>query len=178
MPTEKKKGIVEGLTERLSRCTIAILTVPTGLSVAEMNALRRKLREAGVEFKVVKNTLAHLAAQAANKEALDPLLTGPTAIAFGYEDQSRAAKSLVDHIQSSRIELRIKGGILDNRLLSPEEIRHLANLPAREVLVAQLVGGLQSPLARLILVLRGNLVGLLNVLQARAKSLEGQEATT
>ncbi|MDO8688988.1 MAG: 50S ribosomal protein L10 [Dehalococcoidia bacterium] len=176
MATEKKKSVVAELTDMLSRCTIAILTVPTGMSVAETTEMRRKLREAGVEFRVVKNTLARRAAKEVGKEALDPLLTGPTGIVFGYGDQVAPAKALLEYGRAAKAEVKIKGGILEKRLLSGEDVRQLAHLPSREVLIAQVLGGLQAPIVGLVWVLKGNLSGLLNVLQARKGQLE-PEAT-
>lgn len=177
MATEKKRTVVAELAEMLSRSTIAILTVPSGMTVAEITGLRRRLREVGVDFRVVKNTLARLAAQQVGKDGLGTLLTGPTAMVFGYGDQVLPAKILLDYSRSARAELRIKGGMLEDRLLSLEEVRQLALLPGREVLLAQLLGGLQAPIARLVWVLRGNVVGLLHVLQARKEQLEKQATT-
>ena len=172
MATEKKKAVVAELVDMLSRSTIAILTVPTGMTVAEITDMRRKLREVGVEFRVAKNTLTRLASKQVGKEALDPLLTGPTGIVFGYGDQVAPAKALLDYGRAAKMDIRIKGGILDNRLLSGDEVRQLAQLPGREVLIAQVLGTLQSPIVGLAWVLKGNIAGLLNVLQAHKDQLE------
>lgn len=172
MATEKKKGVVAELTDLLSRSTIAILTVPTGMTVADMTELRKKLREVGVEFHVVKNTLARIASRQAGKEALDKFLAGPTAIVFGYGDHVEPAKALLEYGRAAKLDVRIKGGILDQRLLSAEDIRRLAQLPGRNVLLAQLLAGLQAPITGLVWVLKGNMAGLLNVLEARRKQLE------
>lgn len=172
MATEKKKTVVAELTDLLSRSTIAILTVPTGMTVADMTELRKKLREVGVEFHVVKNTLARIASRQAGKEALGKLLAGPTAILFGYGDQVEPARTLLEYGRTAKLDIRIKGGIMEERLLSGEDVRLLARLPAREVLLAQLLGGLQSPISGLVWVLKGNTVGLVNVLEARRKQLE------
>ncbi|MDP2727315.1 MAG: 50S ribosomal protein L10 [Dehalococcoidia bacterium] len=176
MATEKKRAVVAELADMLSRSTIAILTVPSGMTVAETTDLRRRLREVGVDFRIVKNTLARFASQQVGKNSLEQLLTGPTGIAFGYGDQVAPAKTLLDYSRSAKTEIRIKGGIMDNRLLSAEEVRQLASLPGREVILAQLLGGLQAPIAGLIWVLKGNIAGLVNVLQGRVEQL-GKEAT-
>lgn len=176
MATEKKKTVVAELTDMLTRCTIAILTVPTGMTVADMTELRRRLREVGVEFHVAKNTLARIASRQAGKDALNSLLTGPTAIVFGYGEQVKPAKTLLEFGRATKLDIRIKGGIMGNRLLSSEQVRQLAQLPGKEVLLAQLLGGLQAPIVSLIWVLKGNVAGLLNVLEARRKQLEGEAA--
>lgn len=176
MATEKKKAVVAELVDMLSRSTIAILMVPTGMSVAETTDMRRKLREVGVEFHVAKNTLVRLAARETGKEALEPLLAGPTGIVFGYGDQVAPAKALLDYGRSAKTDIRLKGGILDNRVLSADEVRQLAALPSREVLIARVLGGLQSPVVGLVWVLQGTLAGLVNVLQGRKDQLE-QQAT-
>lgn len=172
MATEKKKAVVAELTDMLSRSTVAILTVPSGLTVAESTDLRKKLREVGVDFRVVKNTLASLAAHQVGKEALDALLSGPTGIAFGYGDEVAPARALIDYTRASKVEVRIKGGIIGSRLMSAGEAQQLALLPGREVLLAQLLGGLQAPVTNLVWVLKGNIAGLMNVLQGRADQLE------
>lgn len=172
MATKKKKSVVAELTDLLSRSTIAILTVPTGMTVTQMTELRRKLREVGVEFHVAKNTLARIASRQVGKDAMDSLLKGPTAIVFGFGDQIEPARALQEYSRATKMELRIKGGILDNRLLSAEDVRRLAQIPGREVLLSLLMGGLQSPITRLVWVLKGNMAGLLNVLDARRKQLE------
>lgn len=176
MATEKKKTVVAELTDMLARCTIAILTVPTGMTVADMTELRRRLREVGVEFHVVKNTLARIASRQAGKDALDSLLAGPTAIVFGYGEQVKPAKTLLEYSRATKLDIRIKGGIMGNRLLSSEQVRQLAQLPGKEVLLARLLGGLQAPIVSLVWVLKGNVAGLLNVLEARRKQLEGEAA--
>ena len=172
MATPKKRAVVAELSELLARSTIAILTVPTGMTMADMTDLRRRLREVGVEFHVVKNTLARIASRQVGKDALDSLLSGPTAIVFGYGDEVEPARVLLDFSRAAKMDIRIKGGILHSRVLSAEQVRQLAYLPAREVLLAQLLGGLQAPLSRLVWVLKGNMVGLLNVLEARKGQLE------
>ncbi len=172
MATEKKRAVVAELIDMLSRSTIAILTVPTGMTVAETTDMRRKLREVGVEFRVVKNTLARLASKQTGKEALDPLLAGPTGIVFGYGDQVAPAKALLDYGRAAKMDIRIKGGILDSRLLSGDEVRQLAQLPGRDVLIAQVLGTLQAPIVGLAWVLKGNIAGLINVLQAHKDQLE------
>ncbi len=175
MLKEKKAESVEQIADRLSRSTIAVVVDYRGLSVAEMDQLRRSLRELGVEYQVVKNTLTRLATDKAAKPGLANFLEGPTAIAFGYgEEVSKPAKALTDYIRASRTPLRIKGGLLDQRVLPPEEVLLLSTLHSKGDLVAKLLAGLQAPLSGLLYVFTANLSWLMRTLQARIQQLEGE----
>ncbi len=173
MLKNKKEQIIDELAASLSRCVIAIATDYRGLSAKEMMQLRRRLTEIGVEYKVVKNTLTRLAAEKAGKQQLAAFLSGPVAVAFGYDDEVKPAQALREYIRTSGSMLQIKGGVLSDRLLSADDISALATIPPREVLVSRLIGQLQSPLQALHNVLSAPLIGLLNVIQARIKQIEG-----
>jgi large subunit ribosomal protein L10 len=173
MLKQKKEQMIEELTGNLSRCSIAIATDYRGLTAKEMVQLRRRLTAVGIEYKVIKNTLTRFAADRAGKQQLEPLLTGPVAIAVGYDDVIKPAQVLREHIRTAGSVLQIKGGILGDKLLTPEDIISLATLPSREVLIARLMGQLQAPIQALHDVLSAPLRGFLNVVQARAKQLEG-----
>ena len=172
MALGKKTEIVKKLAEMLSRSTIVIATDFRGLTVAEVSKLRRRLREAGVEYHVVKNTLARFAAEEAGKESLSSVIAGPTAFVVGYREITEPAKALVGYLRSERTTLSVKGGMLDGKLLSPAEVSRLASLPSKEVLVSKLSGVMQSPVYGLLYVLSANLMGLMGVLQARKQQLE------
>ena len=175
MPTERKKENVRLLSDRLERCAVAITTNYRGLSVAQMTELRRTLRQAGVEYRVIKNTLARFAAEQAGKQELMGIVEGPTAIAFGYTDDIvQPAKVLSDYIRTSRTRLTIRGALLDGRVLSAEEVQALSALPSKEVLITNLLGAMQGPIFALVRVLSANLQGLLILLQARIQQLEGE----
>lgn len=124
-----------------------------------------------MEFHVVKNTLATRAAEQAQRPALPGLLTGPTALVLGFGDEVEAAKSLTDYIRASRITLPIRGAVLGERVLQTAEVQTLASLPARDVLLAQFMGGLNAPVAGLVTVLNALLAGFVRVLDARAKQM-------
>jgi len=173
MLKEKKGQMIDELASRLSRCTIAVATDYRGLTAKEMVQLRRRLTELGVEYRVIKNTLTRFAAEKAGKKQLEALLTGPVAIAFGYDDVIKPAQVLREHIRSVGSVLQIKGGILGDRLLTAEDVANLAILPSKDVLLARLVGQLNAPLQALHNVLSAPLRGLLNVMQARIKQVEG-----
>ena len=170
---EKKQQMVAFLAEKLSRSQIVIATDYRGLSAGEIAELRWRLKEAGVEYRVIKNTLAHFAAAKAGKSSLSELLRGPTALAFGYEDAVGSAKALVEWQRSRETPLTIKGGLLGERLLTAEEVQSLAILPPREELLAKATGALQAPIYRLLSILGGNLRALIWVLQSRKQALEG-----
>lgn len=173
MRKEEKKEAVSELAQKLSGCGVAITTDYRGLSVAEMTELRRRLRQEGIEYRVIKNTLARFAAEQAGKEGLNDIIEGPTAIAFGYGDVAVPAKALVDYIRSSKSELKIRGGLLDRRVLSAAEVTTLATLPPKEELIAKLVAGMQGTILALVNVLNANITGFVNLLNARMKQLEG-----
>ena len=186
MPTRKKIEQVDLLTEKFIRCTIAISTDYTGIGVNSANDLRKKLRENEIEFRVIKNTLTYLAADAAQKPEVKNIVKGPTAFVFGYGDPTETAKSLTEYIRIARSPLKILGAILDNRRLDPNQVSELSNLPSRDELIAQLLGSLQSPIASLIgqlgspiqklsTVLAGPLASVVIGLQQRADSLRVQE---
>jgi len=174
MAKEKKVELVDQITEILAECSVVVAADHRGLSVDEMNALRRQLLSKGVKLQVVKNTLARFAAKKAGMEELIPLLIGPTALAFGFGDNiADPAKVLIEYQKATKLDLGIKGGFLDDKMLSKEEVTALSRLPSKEVLVATLLGTLQRPIASLLSIMNGPLQAFSRVLQARASQLEG-----
>jgi large subunit ribosomal protein L10 len=173
MPTEKKVELVEQLTELFSQNKFIIATEYRGLSVSEMSQLRRQLREVNSEFHVVKNTLAKLAAEKAGKPGLAPFFQGPIALAFCQGDATQLAKSLSIYARASKTALVIKGGILEVRVLNPQEIYSLATMPPLDVMRARLLGVLQSPIYSLHNVLSANLRALSTLLNARIQQMGG-----
>ena len=173
MPTEKKIEAVERLRKKLEECTVAITTDCTGMGVGAMTDLRRALREAGVEFRVVKNNLAYLAADAAGRPAMKEVIYGPTAIAFGYGEPVEPARALVKFVRDTRSPVKIKGGVLGERILTSEEVSWLSALPSKEQLIARLAGQLNGPIARLAIVLSSPVSGLATVLQRRIEAQGG-----
>lgn len=172
---EKKVLAIDKLQEGLSKCSIGILTDYRGLSASEVTNLRRKLRESRIEYKVVKNTLARFAAERAGKDELVGFFQGPVAIAFGYGDIIEPARVLADYARTSKTSLSIKGGFLGDRLLTSEDVVTLATLPAREVILAKVVGGMQSPILALLNCLTNPMRGVIGVLQGRIKQMEGEQ---
>jgi len=173
MSREKKAQIIERLQEVFSKCSMGILTDYRGLSTREITDLRNRLRGSGIEYKVVKNTLARFAAERAGKDDLVSLFEGPVAIAFGYGDITEPARALADYIRTSKTSLNIRGGFLDDRLLTSEDVMTLSILPSREVLLAKVMGGMQSPIVTLVSCLTTPIRGVIGGLQARIQQLEG-----
>ena len=174
MSREKKAQIINSLQGTFSKCSIGILTDYRGLSTPEITVLRRKLGESSVEYKVVKNTLARFAVERAGKGDLASFFEGPIAIAFGYGDIIEPAKILTDYISTSKASLSIKGGFLGDRLLALEDVVTLSILPSREILLAQVLNGMQSPITTLVSCFTTPIRGIMGVLQARIKQLEGE----
>jgi large subunit ribosomal protein L10 len=173
MSREKKTQIIESLQKLFSQCSIGILTDYRGQSANEMTQLRRRLRELGIEYKVVKNTLARFAAQRMGREELLSFFEGPVAIAFGYGGITEPAKALANYIEESKASMSIKGGFLPGRLLTKDEVTTLSTLPSREVLLARVVGGVQSPISALASQLASPMMGIIAALQSRIQQLEG-----
>ena len=170
MLKEKKAQIVGNLADDLSRSTIIIATNYQGLPAKQMAHLRNALTKAGIGYHVVKNSLVYRAADHASRPHLKDIVEGPVALAFGYDDAVSAARTLHQYIKSTALSLQIKGGLLEDRILLPEELASLANLPSREILVSRLIGQLQAPVVTLHNILSSPLRGLLTVLQNRAQT--------
>lgn len=168
MPTERKVGLVAWLQEAISGSNLVILTDYRGLTMAEITALRRSLEKAGASYHVVKNTLFHLALQGAGVEGLEAYLEGPTAVAFVRGEVAVAIKALQAQVAEHAV-LRIKGAWMPGQVLSPEGLQTLATLPPRPVLLGQLAGAIQGPLAGLVNGLAGLLQQLVYLLQARSE---------
>lgn len=169
IPETKQRQVAE-LAEKLGRMRSAVLSDYRGLSVAQLEELRASLRQAGVDYLVLKNTLARRAGEQAGLSEFTPQFIGPTAIAISYQDISAPARLLIDYARANRRADMVRGGMAEGQLLSSAEVRQLADLPSREVLIAQLLGLLESPLSRLAGLLDGpgrDLVGLLDA-QAEA----------
>jgi len=169
---EKKEEIVADLIAKFSRSKAAILTDYRGLTVVEISQLRNQMREVKSGYHVVKNRLTKLAIEEAGLPVPESLLTGPTAIGFCYEDAVAPAKVLMEFAKESKV-LSIKGGLLGGKVITADDVLALAALPSRETLLAQVIAGMQAPLAGLVNVLKGPTRALIYILQARAKQLEG-----
>jgi len=159
----EKEAVVKELTDKFSGAKSLVITDYLGLNVAEMTELRSKLREAGVEFKVVKNTLATIAANDVEMEEMTEYFSGPTAIAFGEDDAVSPAKVLVEFAKDHEV-LEVKAGLLNGEIISKEKVESLAEIPSREELLAKAFASMKAPLSGLVNVLQGNIRGLVQVL--------------
>jgi large subunit ribosomal protein L10 len=172
MPTEKKAKIIDSLETTFAKSKAGVMTDYRGLKSSELVALRRKLKEAGLEFRIVKNTLAKIASAKAGKDKLAPAFQGPMAIAFGYDDIVKPARVVTEYITMSKLNMPIKGGFMGNQFLTLQEVKYLATLPSREILLAKVMSGMQSPMYAFMYQLEAPLTGLMTILQKRIKQLE------
>ena len=143
---ESKQAVVAALTERLKNSCAGVIVDYKGINVADDTALRKELREAGVEYTVVKNTLLRLAIAATELNGLETVLDGTTAIATSADDYVAAARILSKFADTHK-EFNIKNGFLDTEVIDTVKIAGLAKLPSREVLLAQVLGAFQAPIA-------------------------------
>ncbi|TFH17164.1 MAG: 50S ribosomal protein L10 [Acidimicrobiales bacterium] len=146
-PRPEKVAIVEEITAKLNASVAVFVSEYRGMSVGQLANLRTPLRAAGAEHKVYKNTLARLAATDAGYESLNEYLLGPTALTFVTGDSVAAAKALLDQSKANPL-LVIKGGVLGDAPMTADDVKALASLPSREVLLAQLAGAFQAPLVK------------------------------
>ena len=146
-PRQEKVDVVAEIAAKLQSADAAIITEYRGMSVGALAALRRTLRQTGAEYKVYKNTLARLAAREAGLDGLESVLIGPTGITFVNGDVAAACKAVRDLSKSNPL-LVIKGGSLGDKILTAKDVEALAELPSRDVLLAQIAGAFQAPLVK------------------------------
>ena len=140
-----KQEKVEKLKEQFAKATVAVVTEYRGLSVEDISKLRRALQKEDGDYTVVKNTLAKIALQGTQFEAMAEKLEGPIAIAFGYGDQAAPVKILTKFCKENKKDIPVNAAVLDGKLLSKEETKELANIPSREELYAKMLGSINSP---------------------------------
>lgn len=162
---DEKKKVVAELEEKLKTSKAAVFTNYRGINVSEATNLRRSCRDAGVEFKVVKNTLAQIAAEKSGTPNISQFLEGPTAIAFSYEDPVAPAKTLMDFVKKNR-KMEIKGGLIEGEVVGLPAIQSLAELPSKDILVSMVLRGFNGPLTGLCSVLQGPIRKLVYALRA------------
>ncbi len=165
---QQKQEYVEALTEKLNASVAGVVVDYKGITVADDTALRRKLREAGVEYAVVKNTMLRRAADKAGLSELDSVLEGSTALAISRNDHVAAAKILSEYAEKNK-DFSIKAGFVEGKVIGTGEVEELAKMPPKEVLVAKVLGGLNAPISGFVGVLHANLRGLVCALNAIAE---------
>lgn len=156
-----KEAKVAEIKEKLEKAQAIVLADYQGLTVEEDTALRKSLREAGVEYKVYKNNLVTLAAKELGMEGLDEYLEGPVSIAFGYEDATAPARVLHTFAKDHK-KIELKAGMVEGTLYNKEEVEKLATIPSKEVLIAKLLGSFKAPLS--------NVAYLLNAIKEKKES--------
>ena len=160
MPNEKtlneKKAVVAQLAEKL-KSTAGVLVDYSGITVAEDTEMRRAMRAAGVDYSVVKNTMMRFATQNVGFEALDNHLNGTTALAISATDPVAAARLINEYASKKDAKIRIKAGFVNGKIITEAEVKALANLPSKEVLVAQMLGTMIAPVSGLVNVLNANI---------------------
>jgi large subunit ribosomal protein L10 len=165
---EEKKVLVSGLADKLLSACAGVLVSYKGINVEKDTALRKELREAGIDYTVVKNTLLRRAVAMASLNELSSVLEGTTALAVSREDCVLAAKILCKFAENNDF-YKIKMGFVEGKVVSTNEVQNLAKLPSKEILVAQVLCGLNSPIIGLVSVLSGTMRGLVVALSAVAK---------
>lgn len=173
MVKRNKIDAVESLAEKLNRAKSVVLTDFRGLTVGNMTILRENLRSQKIEYRVIKNRLAKIALQKAGCESLDDLLIGPTGMAFGYDDPIPATR--VIHEFTVKFEsLKVKGGLLEGKRIDLKTLDKLSKLPSKDVLIARILGSIQSPASKMVLTLRQTACNLAYALRALADQKKGR----
>jgi len=168
MPKPEKIQAVDTLKSKFSAAKGIVLADFTGLTVAEVNELRRKCREAQVEYRVVKNTLARIAAKEAQITELVEHFQGPVAVALSEVDSIAPARVL-DSFRKETQKPTLKAGFVEGKLFTAEELQKIASLPSRDGLVAQVIGAIQGPMAQVVWTLEGVLRNLVSILDQAAQ---------
>lgn len=173
---EQKKALVAELAEKMKKAAAGVLVDYKGINVADDTKLRADMRKADVDYTVYKNTMIRLAAREAGLEGLDPFLSGTTALAMSETDVTAPAKVVVDYAKKIQGKYEVKAGFIEGRVVSAKEIEAIAALPAKEVLIAQVLGGLNAPITGFVNVLNANLRGLVVALNAIREKRESGAA--
>lgn len=168
---QAKTQNIEEIKEKIKNAQSVILVDYRGLNVEQLTDLRSLYREAGVEYKVYKNTMMRFAFKDSGLEEFNEFLKGPSAVAFGYDDPVQAAKITAEFAKKND-KLEIKAGIVDGNIIDVNGVKSLAELPPREVLIAQALGGLNAPIQGFANVLQGTIRSLAIVLNAIAEEKE------
>ncbi len=169
----EKQAEVAKIKEELTTAKGVVFADYRGITVAQDTALRRKAREAGVQYRVVKNTLTRIAAKEAGIDGLDKYLEGLTVMAYSTADAVAPAKLISEFIKDSKLKTyEIKAGVVDGVAIDANGVKTLANLPPREVLLAKLMGSMNAPVTGFVNVLHGTLSGFVRALDAVRKQKE------
>jgi len=175
MAKPEKEAAVAELTAKLKESYGAIVTDYRGLPVKALSDLRRQLRAAGAEYRVVKNTLMLRAAREVGIEQMGDALNGPTAVVFTGDDPATPTKAILTFARQSGLP-QIRAAVLGGKLYPAERVQELATLPSRDIMVARVIGAIQGPVAGLVMTLQGIIGALPATLQALAQKRESTAA--
>jgi large subunit ribosomal protein L10 len=174
MRRKEKANVVDQLKDKLGKAESVFLADFTGINVKDVNELRTKFRDAEVEYLVAKNTLIRRAVADTPLADLDPYLEGPTALVIS-SDQGVTAAKIIDEFRGEHDALKLKGGILSEKIIEAATIEELAKLPTRDELIAKLMGSLNAPVSRLVFVLNDTIGRAVRVLAQVAQSKESED---
>lgn len=163
--SEKEHDVAE-LREKFSRARAVVFTEYKGMTVADISKLRVGLRQSNLEYRVVKNTLAKIAMEGTPIEAAKGVMTGPIAVAIGYDDASLTARKMFEFSKGKDNKLKIMSGCVEGRLFDPKDLKAIGDLPPREVLLSQVAGCLAAPMSKMATLLSATIGGLVNAMNA------------
>ena len=176
MNRQEKENVISDLSRQIEGFKAVVLTNYRGLNVEQISQLRRRLKEEEISYHVVKNTLIRLASRGTDLEKLNDYFEGPTAMAISYGDPTLLAKILSEFIKTQP-SLEIKVGLIQGKVTPPDEVKALASMPPRDVLIAQILGGIQTPGGQLGGVILSALQQVLGVIHARVDQLTEAEGS-
>ena len=170
---QKKEQMFGEYHDRVGRAQVMVWSKYQAMTVTQIEELRGQLRGVGAEAAVVKNTVMHKARTEAKRPFDEEMMTGPCVVTFIYDNIPAATKIIADYARTHEANLQVKGGVLGETLLSAKQVTALVDLPSRDVLLGRVLGTMQAPITNFVSVLAGVMRGLVNVLDAHAKQLEG-----
>jgi large subunit ribosomal protein L10 len=172
VPTLEKQATIDEISDKLGSAKMAILTEFQGLNVAEMTELRKTLRKAEIDYKVYKNTLVGMAAKQLGITGIDKYLVGSTALAIIKKNELASPTKLLKDFSAKHQNLKVKAGILNNKVIAPDGVISLINMPPREVLISMVLGGMKAPMTKLMGVLQAPVRDFMSVLRNLADKKE------
>jgi large subunit ribosomal protein L10 len=169
-----KNDKIEDIKESISNAKVAIVSDYRGFSVADITELRRRLQKENGDFAVVKNTLAKIAIKDTQFEGLEEFLKGPSAIALGYGDEVAPAKIMLQYLKEAKKTNEVKGGVLDGKAISANDVKEISNLPSKQELIAKIMGSLNAPASGIANATNGVMRGLVIAMEEVRKQKEAQ----
>lgn len=169
---EEKGQVIAGLKDKFSKAKAVVFTDYKGMTVAELTNLRRSLKKSSLDYSVVKNTLAKIAAKDTSVAVADSVFKGPVGIAIGYDDPVLVVKKVIAFAKTNE-KLQVKGAVVEGKLCAPAEVKEIAELPSREVLLSMLAGAFQAPMSKMASGLVATVSSFAYAVQSLQKKKEG-----